>query len=250
LLGVVDTEAPASSYATIGIPDAGKDLVDPSDDRTLVIYDRLPSTFGQDAYVLTNPGQEAATAFALRMTWEHSGDRLFTLFGATASAAQGSGGNRGYGPLENDQDIPGELGTNPNAATYARGRLFSDRAFTIKWSGLYRFPHDFTIGAIARYQDGQPFSRLVIAPTLNQGAEAIQAYPNAGSRFTFTGTLDLRVQKGFRVGSSRIDAILDAYNLLTRNNEVEEYVVSGPAFRTPTAIEPPPAVHIGLRVSF
>ncbi|MGE3956271.1 MAG: hypothetical protein AB7H96_06085 [Vicinamibacterales bacterium] len=250
LLGVVNTGVPLSGYSTISLPDAGKDLVDPADDRNLLVYNRLPSTFGQDTYLLTNPDQQAARAFALRMSIEHATERLFVLFGATASAAQGSGGNRGYGPLENDQDQPGELFTNPNAASYSYGRLFSDRAFTIKWTTLYRFPGDFTVGGIARYQDGQPFSRMVVVPTLNQGAEGVQSYPNAGSRYTFTGTFDLRVQKGFRVGGTRLDAIFDAYNLFTRNNEVEEYVVSGPGFRTPTAIQPPHAVHVGLRFSF
>jgi hypothetical protein len=62
--------------------------------------------------------------------------------------------------------------------------------------------------------------------------------------------LDLRAQKGFRAGRSHIDVILDAYNLLTLNNEVEEYVVAGPNFRSSTAIEPPHSVHLGLRVSF
>ncbi|HUR35531.1 MAG TPA: hypothetical protein VM032_17130 [Vicinamibacterales bacterium] len=250
MLAVVNTGTSAASYAAIGLPDAGKDLTDPSDDRTLVVYNRLPASFGLDTYLVTNPDQEAAAVYALRMSLEHSSDRLFLIFGATASAALGSGGNRGYGPLENDQDVPGELFTNPNAASYARGRLFSDRAFTIKWTTLYRFPGDFTVAGIARYQDGQPFSRMVVVPNLNQGVEAVQAYPNAGSRYTFTGTLDLRMQKGFRAGRGRIDAIVDAYNLLTRNNEVEEYVVSGPAFRTPTAIEPPYSVHFGLRVTF
>ena len=250
MLGVVNTGAPASSYGTSGVPDAGKDLINPADDRTLTVYNRLPSTFGKDSYLLTNPDQQAARVFALRMSLEHASDRLFLLFGATASAAQGSVSNRGYGPLENDQDQPGETFTNPNAASYAYGRLFSDRAFTIKWTTLYRFPGDFTVGGIARYQDGQPFSRLVVVPNLNQGAEAVQTYPNAGSRYTFTGTFDLRVQKGLRFGKARVDAILDAYNLFTRNNEVEESVVSGAAFRTPTAIEPPHSVHIGLRVTF
>ncbi|MGC4081332.1 MAG: hypothetical protein QM736_04260 [Vicinamibacterales bacterium] len=250
MLGVVNTGVPLSGYAPIGLPDAGKDLIDPSDDRTLVIYNRLPGSFGLDQYLVTNPDQQAARAFALRMSLEHSSERLFLLFGATASAAQGSGGNRGYGPLENDQDQPGELFTNPNAASYAYGRLFSDRAFTIKWTTLYRFPGDVTVGGIARYQDGQPFSRLVVLPNLNQGVEAVQAYPNAGSRYTFTGTLDLRVQKGFRAGAARVDAIVDAYNLFTRNNEVEEYVVNGVGFRTPTAIQPPRSIHVGLRLSF
>ena len=45
-------------------------------------------------------------------------------------------------------------------------------------------------------------------------------------------------------------AILDAYNLFTRANEVEEFVFTGPAFRTPTAIQPPHSIHFGLRVSF
>ena len=228
LLGVVNTGISAASYQTIGVPDAGTDWDGSGDDRTLLVYNRLPASFGQDSYLVTNPDQEAATAFGLRMSFERNTERLFLLFGATASAAEGTLSNRGYGPLENDQDLPGEVFTNPNAASYARGRLFSDRAFTIKWTTLYRFPGDFTVGAIARYQDGQPFSRQVVVETLNQGTEGVQAYPNAGSRFTFTGTVDLRVQKGFRVGGARLDGILDAYNLLTRANEVEEDVVTGP----------------------
>ncbi len=249
LLGVLNSVG-AASYTTIGLPDAAKDLINPSDDRTLTVYNRLPSSFGQDSYLVTNTGQPAAEVYGLRMSLEHTSQRLFLLFGATASAALGSGGNRGYGPLENDQDIPGEIFTTPNGNSYARGRLFADRAFTIKWTTLYRLPADITVAGIARYQDGQPFSRMVVVPNLNQGVEAVQSYPNAGSRYTFTGTLDLRVQKGLTVGATRIDAIFDAYNLFTRNNEVEEYVVSGPRFRTPTFIQPPRSLHVGLRLTF
>ncbi len=249
LLGVRNS-VDAASYTTIGLPDAGKDLMNPSDDRTLTIYNRLPSSFGQDSYLVTNTGQPAAEVYGLRMSLEHTSKRLFLLFGATASAALGSGGNRGYGPLENDQDIPGEIFTTPNGNSYARGRLFADRAFTIKWTTLYRLPADITVAGIARYQDGQPFSRMVVVPNLNQGVEAVQSYPNAGSRYTFTGTFDLRVQKGLTVGTTRIDAIVDAYNLFTRNNEVDEYVVSGPLFRTPTFIQPPRSLHVGLRLTF
>ena len=250
LLAVVNTGVPMSGYSTIEIPDEYIFLRNPEDDRTLTVYNRLPSTFGQDTYVLTNPEVEAADNYALRLTAEHASGRLFILFGATAYLARGSGGNRGYGPRENDQDVPGELFTNPNAATYPRGRLFSDRGFTVKWTTLYRMPYDITLGAIARYQDGQPFSRIVVVPDLNQGAEAVQAYANGGTRFTFTGSLDLRLQKGFRIGSTRVDALFDAYNLLTRSNEVEEYVITGPAFRTPTAIQPPHSLHLGLRLTF
>ena len=250
LLGVVNTGVAVSDYLPMGVPDANSDWGGSGDDRTLTFYSRRPDSFGRDAYVLTNPAQEAATAFALRMSWDHNGDRLFMLLGATAFMAEGAGGNGGYGPLENDQDVPGEQFTNPNVAAYARGRLFSDRAFTIKWTLLYRFPGDITVGGIARYQDGQPFSRVVVRPDLNQGAEAIPAYANGLTRYTFIGSLDLRVQKGFRVGPARLDAIVDAYNLFTRNNSVEEYIATDAGFRRSIAIEPPHTVHLGLRLSF
>ena len=201
LLAVVNTGVPASGYSTIEIEDEYIVLRNPEDDRTLTVYNRLPSAFGRDTYLLTNPELDAAHSLALKLTAERASERLFILFGATAYLSEGSGGNRGYGPRENDQDMPGELFTNPNAATYSRGRLFTDRGFTIKWTTRYRMPYDITLGAIARYQDGQPFSRLVVVPDLNQGTEAVQAYPNGGTRFTFTGTLDLRLQKGFRVGA-------------------------------------------------
>ncbi|MQA31921.1 MAG: hypothetical protein GEU82_19155 [Luteitalea sp.] len=250
LIGAVDLGVPIGSYSRIGIPDPGHDFGDAGDDQILPVYNRLPSSFGRNQYLLTNPGQQAATAFALTLTAEGSTDRLFLLFGATASAANGAAANRGYDPLENDQDALGELFTNPNAATHARGRLFNDRAFTIKWTTVYRFPGNVHFGAIARYQDGQPSARLVVAQALNQGGEAVRAFPNGGNRFTFTGTLDLRVQKPFTIGPMRLDAIVDLYNLVTRSNEVEEYVVTGPAFRTPTAIEPVPSMHIGVRLTF
>ena len=248
LIAVKDAGIPLSSYSTIGIPDPGHDFASPADDQILTAYNRLPGSFGRNQYVLANSGEQPATVFGLKLWAEGTTDRLSVLFAATASAANGSAANRGYGPLENDQDVVGEFLTDPNAATFARGRLFSDRAFTIKWTTTYRFPKGIQLGAIARYQDGQPFARLVPVPDLNQGAELIRAYPNAGNRFTFTGTLDVRVQKRFGIGKQRLDGIVDFYNLATRSNEVEEYTVTGPNFRTPTAIEPPRSIHIGLRL--
>ncbi|MFN7981025.1 MAG: TonB-dependent receptor [Vicinamibacterales bacterium] len=249
LLGVTPTWT-AAPYTSISISDAGQDYLGAGDDRALLGYNRTTASFGKDGYLVSNPAQKAARAYALRMSWEYSGERLFALFGATASAAQGPISNRGYGPYENDQDQPGEVFTNPNASAYAFGRLFSDRAFTIKWTTRYRLPYDVTVAAIARYQDGQPFARMVVFPNLNQGAEAVQAYPNAGSRFTFTGTFDFRAQKRVAIGNKHADVVFDAYNLFTRNNEVEEYVVGGPAYRTSTAIQPPRSIHLGLRLTF
>ena len=45
-------------------------------------------------------------------------------------------------------------------------------------------------------------------------------------------------------------AVLEIYNLPDLGNEVSEYVGSGPAFRTPTALQPPRTALLGLRVTF
>jgi len=149
--------------------------------------------------------------------------------------------------LENEPGVAGELFDQPNADTYARGRLFFDRAYTLKVAGLWR-PRDWSFGVVANYQDGQPFARVVIVPGLPQGAEAIPAIRRAEHRFTFTLTVDARIERTFRMGKSGLAVAVEAFNILDMKNEVEEDVASGPSFRRVTAIQPPRAVRIGLRL--
>jgi hypothetical protein len=249
LINVVNTGAPLDAYRPVPIADPNVDLVGTADDQQLIVYDRLPGTFGRDQYLLTNPPDNPATMGAVVLKAEVTTPRLSMLVGATASASVGPAGSRGFRSAENDQDAIGERWTSPNATTNARGRLFSDRAYTIKWATVYRFPHDVRLGAIARYEDGTPFARMVVVPDLAQGAETVRAFSNGRSRFAFTGTLDVRVQKGFVFRSMRVDGIVDVYNLLNLSKEVEEIVVTGPSFRTPIAVQPPRAMHVGVRVS-
>jgi hypothetical protein len=152
--------------------------------------------------------------------------------------------------LENDDGVVGEAYVNPNALAHAQGRTFTERGYTIKTAATYTFPHDFTLGLIGRYQDGQHFARLVIMPGLNQGAEAVRAFRNGRTRFTFEMTVDARLQKGFTIGGHRASVILDAYNLFNEYLEVEEIAVTGPTSRLKSASQPPRAIHLGIRIPF
>ena len=248
LVELVNTGAPASSYTVSTIVDGRPD--EDGGSVLLPVYNRLPSSFGRDQFLLTNPSQEAATFSGAVLSGEITTGGWAFLFGATASQTAGPGANRGFHVEENDPAVAGEVFTDPNAATEARGRLFFDRAFTIKLASVHRFPGQTTLGLIARYQDGQPFSRVTVVPGLNQGTDFVRAYPAGDARFSFTGTLDLRLQKGFAAGPTQIDAIFDIYNLFDLGYEVEERVVTGPFFRTITAIQPPSAMHLGVRLTF
>jgi hypothetical protein len=251
LLALTDVGAPtATAYSRFAVPDPGSDVLNPADDRLVPVYDRLSDSFGRDRYVLTNQTSEHATYEALEISLRFQTARFVLFGGGTAGIAEGPASSRGFGPIENDQTLVGELWSDPNAATLARGRLFTDRAFTGKLAALVRLPSDVRLGLIARYQDGQPFARMLVFPTLNQGADAVRAFANGDSRFLFVGTLDARVQKRFALGARTFEAVFDAYNLLNLSNGVEEDVAAGPNVRTGTAVQPPRSLHIGVRLSF
>jgi len=111
-------------------------------------------------------------------------------------------------------------------------------------------PRQFLFSAIARYQDGQPFSRVVIVPDLAQGPEAIPAYRRGRTRFTYTLTLDAHAEKSLRVGRARLTGVLEVFNLLNNAKELAEDVVTDSLFRTTTAVQPPRAVRIAARIGF
>jgi hypothetical protein len=245
LIGVVNTGVPESAYTVLPFPDPGLF----GENQILPVFNRPVSTFGADRYLLTNPSDDQTTFVGAELTGQRQTERLFLLFGVTAGRSEGLSANRGFRAIENDAGLVGEVLTNPNARTYAQGRLFNERGYTIKVATVYRFAHDVRVGLAARYQDGEHFSRLAIA-NLNQGPELVRAFRNGRTRFTFTGTLDARVQKGFTSGKWRIALVLEGYNVLDMAYEIEEFQLTGPQSRATTAIQPPPSLHAGIRIEF
>jgi hypothetical protein len=250
MVSAVDVGVPESTYTTIGVPDHGIDVAGAEDDQILIFYNRSPSTFGADRYLLTNPAGDEGSFVGVDMIGQVHTQKFFFFLGLTAGRAEGIAANRGFGPLENDNGVIGDAYVNPNSLAHAQGRTFTERGYTIKTAATYTFPHDTTFGIIGRYQDGQHFARLVILPGLNQGAEAVRAFRNGRTRFTFEMTVDARLQKGFTVRGHRADFIVDAYNLFNEYLEVEEVTVSGPTSRQKSASQPPRALHFGIRIPF
>lgn len=251
LVAPVNEGVTLADYRAFEIPDLGADFLNPIDDRPLTVYDRRPSSFGRDRDVLTNPDGHDAHYIGVDIALERVFDgRWHMLFGASAHRSDGLAGYRGFHVNETDVGVFGEAFQNPNALTYTRGRLFFERGYIIKWSGGVETGSGLHLGAVARYQDGQHFARMVIVPDLQQGPEAIQAYTRGHSRFTFTFTLDARAEQSFQVGGARLGLVVEAFNLLNTANEVEEDPVTTRAFRATTVVQPPRAIRFGLRYDF
>jgi hypothetical protein len=252
LVASVNVGAPASAYDVHYVRDPGNDIVGSGDDWWLPIFDRRPETFGDDRYLLTNDTTKATDQGLELSVNGRIGKRLRLLAGATASKTHGPAAYRGFLATQNDQDVIGDRLELPNAATLSRGRLFFERGYTIKIAGAYEAPRDVHLAVVARYQDGQHFARLVI-PTdlnLNQGPEPVRGIRNGQSRFTYVLTIDARLEKGFAVGGTRLAGVLEAFNVGGTGIEVEENVIWGPAYRATSAVQPPRAVRLGLRLDF
>jgi hypothetical protein len=269
LVETVNVGVPQSGYTVRYIPDPAGDLVGAQDDQLLPVYDRRPETFGLDRYVLTNPADHVSLHQSAEARLEKQlGSRLLFVAGATAVRTEMRGANRGFRVMENDQGVVGEIYDNPNADTFAKGRSIFDRAFTIKVATAYRAPGDLRLGVVARYQDGQTFARNVVVADLAQGPEAIPAIPRgqierawakddqgryivpSGHRFSFSLTVDARIEKGLRWGRRRLALIAEAFNLPGMRREVEERDVWGSRFREPTAFQSPRVIRLGARLDF
>jgi hypothetical protein len=226
------------------------DLAGASDDRLLPVYDRDPASFGQDRYLLTNPAGHDVTHEGVELLGETALSRVRVRLSGSASQTLGAGANRSFHVGENDPGVPGELFDDPNADTFASGRLFFDRAYTLKLAAEYHSPGGFRAGAVTRYQDGQPFARLVVVEGLAQGPELVQAVSRGDHRFTYTLTVDALLSKTFSLGRAQATLGVEAFSLFRQRSEIEEYVVSGPRFRDVTAIQPPRSLRVSLALGY
>ena len=176
--------------------------------------------------------------------------RYFFRFGGSAYRIESTGMNRGFLSTENDQGGLGEAFLWPNALTSAEGRSFFDRAFVIKLSGGYRAPGDVRIG-MSRATRTACRSRAWCSPTRSmQGRDLVMAIPRGAQRFTYMFTLDAKIEKDLTFGRRRVGLIVEAFNLTNATSRPRNTSSPGRTSATVSAMQPPFALRVGLRVGF
>jgi hypothetical protein len=253
LLSLTDVGVPFSTYTAFAVPDPSYVAATAgSFDRPFALaFNRPAGTYGRDQYLLTNAIGDPAESWGLEVNMRSTTEHITLLAGIALTWAYGPAAAIGFLPTQNDQNVLGNSFVDANRESYARGQLFQDRSHAGKIAGIYRFSTGLSVGVVARYQDGQPFARLVaVNDGLTQGPTLVRAYRNGGAAFTYTGTLDVRVQRVFPAGRTTVTAGLDIYNLPGMAKEVSEYVVAGPRFREPTALQPPRTATVSVRIAY
>lgn len=253
LVATVNTGVPASDYTPLTIRDDGDDRIPGShDDLTFTVYNQDPATLGDDFSLLSNPGGRVSRYVGLDLTLVKRAGPDFLFYLALTATHAVATTNPGNTPYENDEGVLGALFDNPNAAINAKGRPRFDRAYTGRIGVSFTAFLGTRFGAVVKYYDGQPFSRKIVVPDLNQGLIYIQAHPRGVARYEYNMTVDVRIEKDFTWRTGTIRFFLDGFNILNQNLATAENEWTSPAFplRYATEIQSPRVFRVGLNFEF
>ena len=121
----------------------------------------------------------------------------------------------------------------------------------LRWSAriasTYTGPWGVRVTPFLLHQAGQPFGRTFLAVLNYSRTVSILAEPIGTRRMDHVTLLDVRVEKGFRLGDAgRLAGFLDVFNVLNANPEQNVSWSSG-AFLQPLSIVSPRIARIGVK---
>jgi hypothetical protein len=255
LIETINTGVPSSAYAPVSLYDEGDDRIPGSiDDLLFTVFDQKADTLGRDFFLLTNPGRASRAStykgLDLVLTKRLTAKSLFFLALTATQAWQTNG--PGNTEEENDDGVLAGLYDDPNASINARGRPRFDRAYTARLGLSLALPLDTAFGAVVKYYDGQPFTRMIIVRGLTQGPFLIQAHPRGVARYEFNMTVDLRLEKKVRLAGTTLRLLVDVFNAFNQNLATTESPWTSPEFplRFATEVQSPRVWRVGLNFEF
>jgi hypothetical protein len=255
LVAVANSGVTAADYTAQAFEDIGDDRIfGDQDDLTFTVWNRNPGALGRDAFLLTNAdaANRVSTYKGLDLTLARAWNEKFFLYAALTAMEIVGTTNPGNTEWQNDDGVLGSLYTDPNNAINARGRMRFDRAYTVRIGGSLALPLGTRLGFAVKYYDGQPFTRMIIVDGLNQGPLFIQAHPRGVARYEFNMTVDLRLEKTLRFGSTVFRLMADAFNVFNQNQATEESPWTNAEFplRFATRIQSPRLIRAGFNFEF
>src|SRR6185503_13347330 len=89
----------------------------------------------------------------------------------------------------------------------------------MKFGGSYRLPYDVNIAATSDVRQGYPFAQAInIASRPNRAtAVAVLLDPVGSNRFSNFATVDLRLDRAFKIGAMKLLPSFDMFNLFNAN---------------------------------
>ncbi len=251
-LGIERELFPDFSLALTGIYKKSKNIVatqntggeyeqipyyDEHGDQTIQVFNQTNDP-AENFYVTTNPGNTSdykALIFTFRKRLSHN----WQVFGSF-TWSKGRNYPVGYSDpnqLINMYDVPGNY----------------DREYMLRLSGTYIFPHGIMFSAYFAYDQGRALNRTIPIYDLDQGIRRIAAEKPGSQRYPNVTTLDLRLEKEFRLWKqTRLKILMDVWNLLNSDHYsgVAETNADSPVYLAPQGYVLPRRAQLGIRFVF
>jgi hypothetical protein len=144
----------------------------------------------------------------------------------------------------------------PSLADYNPNAEINTSNDTWEWggkvSGTYIFPLDVTTSVFYNHVSGNPQARTVLVTGAKQsGNLTLNVEPLGSLRLPSTNTVDLRLEKSFRMAKTdKLTVRASIYNTLNANTVTARILQSGSRYLNPTAFMPPRFVELGASYSF
>ncbi len=143
-------------------------------------------------------------------------------------------------------NFPGNAPDNPN------DKLNNPFAISlVKLYGSVTPFWDLRVTPVLKYESGQPYGRIVLAPLNYNSAAPVLVEPLGTRSQDDVTTVDLRAEKEIRLrNNKRVGLYFDLYNLMNANPVLTMSWVTGPNFEVPQTVLPPRLARFGIKFSF
>jgi hypothetical protein len=216
-------------------PGADGRLGSADDGETVTAYGLLPEAL---ALPVVNVTMNLPNSDSEYYTWELTASRRQAAWGSVLASFTRTWNREAALGVGND--------FTPNALINATGTQLRFTTWQAKLNGTLNLRGDVRLVPVVRSQSGTPYARTFVR-TLNYGNATIKAEPIDANRTPTITVVDLRTEKTFHVGATRIMGFVDIYNLLNTNAEQTVTTSSGASWLRPIAITGPRILRIGTR---
>ena len=234
LYTTVNALVPTSAYTPVTI-------TNPLTSQPLTVYNQDPATRG----LVQNRLQ---TISDLKQSYNGVEFQVNTRF-TKATVFGGLTLGRDYGDFDS-----GDL-NNPNVRINNQGNVGFDSPVQIRGGFSYRLPADVQLSGSVREASGLPQARTyvvttAIVPGLTQVTQNVKAAPAGENRYPWQNIVDLRLMKTVRAGNTRLEPMLDIYNIFNNNAVTTANTTIGSSLGKPSAIVMGRLFRVGGRITF
>lgn len=142
---------------------------------------------------------------------------------------------------------------------FPSGQVGLDARYLTKIVGTYRLPYDVGLSVFFRSTGGMNsnnaenpgMARIVqVADVTTRSLYGVRVEENGEFRQEATNILDLRLAKTFRLKATRLEVLVDGFNLTNANNVLATGVITGSDLNVPLRIVSPRVFRLGAKFDF